>query len=484
MRRPFTEDTHTVKYPSLTFYNSGELTYNFATFSRIVIHKESCMSDQVTPLADGEQPVDANKLVQTLIDLFSDNELNELCYELRLDPENLKAIYKVEKAREMVNYFHRRRRLNVLITVLREQRPHVTLEDLVLKEGEGDAMAALADLPTTLPPSPKDQSNTMLVSSSFVSLLRLLTQPEVGAAVVAFQTDFQAASDQIDQMNDFKLAHDLFQELENRYFLIQNDERRLPADDLAWDSIAINEPELQGKISDLRLVTRRPAFANDQERLMAQLDKVSESIRLGVEQFDLDELKRGTSLLYRVLNRIPSRINAQLVSTATALRLDALEQAMQTISTKLSTTDLKLDSMVEEIANGVKALGDLDERLKVLVKEHNAWQEIDDELRRVEASLSQSIDELDDAWFDLEPMARDLAAGQSAEWATELNDVVDKLDEALRDKVVVTVRRLFRRFQSQVRRRFRQVDLELLTLCQDLQRVGESLDLLLRQFKK
>jgi hypothetical protein len=102
----------------------------------------------------------------------------------------------------------------------------------------------------------------------------------------------------------------------------------------------------------------------------------------------------------------------------------------------------------------------------------------------VEASLNQSIDELDDAWFDLEPMARDLAAGQDTEWTAELNDVVDKLDEALRDKVVVTVRRLFRRFQSQVRRRFRQVDLELLTLCQDLQRVGESLDLLLRQFEK
>ncbi|HRQ41984.1 MAG TPA: hypothetical protein PLD25_29035 [Chloroflexota bacterium] len=442
------------------------------------------MSEQALPLADGEQPVDTNKLVQTLIDVFSEQELKDFCYELRLDPENLKAIYKVDRARELVNYFHRRRRLNVLVTVLREQRPHVTIEDLLLREGELGLAATLEGLPTTLPSAPEDMSNTMLVSKSLVTLLRLLARPDMRAAVVAFQTDFQAASSQIDQMNDFKLAHDLFQELENRYFLIQNDERRLPADDLAWDSIAINEPELQGKISDLRVVTQRPTFATDEARWMAQLDKVSESIRVGVEQFDLDELKRGTGLLYRVLNRTPSRINAQLVATATALRLDALEQAMQTINSNLSTSDLKLDSVVEEIANGVAALGGLDERLTVLVKEHNAWQEIDDELRRVEGTLNQSIDELDDAWFDLEPMARDLAAGQSGEWATELNDVVDKLDEALREKVVVTVRRLFRRFQSQVRRRFRQVDLELLTLCQDLQRVGESLDLLLRQFEK
>lgn len=442
------------------------------------------MTDQVSPLVDGEQPVDTNKLLQSLIELFSEQELRDLCFELRLDYENLEGSAKKDKARELINYFFRRRRLNVLITVFREHRPHITLEELLLKEGEIDLSSTIIGLPTTLPSSPKDQSNTMLVSKSFVTLLRLLTRPDMRAAVVAFQTDFQAASSQIDQMNDFKLAHDLFQELENRYFLIQNDERRLPADDMAWDSIAINEPELQGKISDLRMVTQRPTFATDEARWMTQLDKVSESIRVGVEQFDLDELKRGTNLLYRVLNRTPSRINAQLVSTATALRLDALEQAMQTINTNLSASDLGLDSVVEEIANGVAALGGLDERLTVLVKEHNAWQEIDDELRRVEASLSQSIDELDDAWFDLEPMARDLTAGQNAEWATELNDVVDKLDEALRDKVVVTVRRLFRRFQSQIRRRFRQVDLELLTLCQDLQRVGESLDLLLRQFEK
>jgi len=272
--------------------------------------------------------------------------------------------------------------------------------------------------------------------------------------------------------------------LENRYFLIHNDQRRLPEDDMAWDSIAINEPELQGKISDLREVTRRSSFVNEETRWMAQLERVSESIRLGVEDFDLQELKKGTGLLYRILNRTPSRVNAQLVSTVTTLRLDALEQAMQTINTNLADSKLSLDSVTEEIGNGVAALGGLDERLNRLVREHNAWQEIDDELRRVEASLNLGIEELEDAWFDLEPMARSLSEGSAEDWALNLNTIVDKLDQALSDQVVATVRRLFRRFQSEVRRRFRQVDLELLTLCQDLQRVGESLDLLLRQFEK
>jgi methionine synthase II (cobalamin-independent) len=444
------------------------------------------MTEQAhSPTANGEKPVDPRKLLRALIDLFSEQDLRDLCFDLRVDYENLPGQSKKDKTRELIIFFDRRRRINVLITVFREHRPHVSLEEIELADDDEDPTAAnIAAAPTTLTPSSKDHSNTMLVSKSFVTLLRLLARPDMHAAVVSFQTDFQAASEQIDLMNDFKLVHDLFQELENRYFLIQNDERRLPADDMAWDSIAINEPELQGKISDLRAVTQRATFANEDARWMAQLEKASESIHLGVEEFNLEELKRGTGLLYRVLNRTPSRVNAQLVSTATALRLDALEQAMQTISTNLASSDLSLDKVVDEVHHGVAALGGLDKRLSGLVKEHNAWQEIDDELRRVEASLNQSIDELDDAWFDLEPMVRAQVDGRTDEWATELNDVLDKLDQALKEKVIVTVRRLFRRFQSQIRRRFRQVDLELLTLCQDLQRIGESLDLLLRQFEK
>lgn len=443
------------------------------------------MTSQSNPAGFSEKSIDPRKLLRALIDLFSEQDLRDFCFDLRVDYENLPGQSKKDKARELIIFFDRRRRMNVLVTGFQEHRPHVSLDEITVDEFDEDPTASnIAAAPQTLTSDSKDHSNTIIVSKSFVSLMRLLARPDMHAAVVSFQTDFQAASEQIDLMNDFKLVHDLFQELENRYFLIHNDQRRLPDDDMAWDSIAINEPELQGKISDLRDVTQRASFVHEETRWMAQLERVSESIRLGVEDFDLQELKKGTGLLYRVLNRTPSRVNAQLVSTVTALRLDALEQAMQTINSNLADSKLSLESVTEEISNGVAALGGLDERLNRLVREHNAWQEIDDELRRVEASLNLGIEELEDAWFDLEPMARALTEGAEEEWALNLIKIVDKLDQALADQVVATVRRLFRRFQSEVRRRFRQVDLELLTLCQDLQRVGESLDLLLRQFEK
>jgi len=311
-----------------------------------------------------------------------------------------------------------------------------------------------------------------------------LSKSEVRTAVVAFQTDFEAASEQIGILADYKLAHDLFQELENRYFLIQNDQKRLPADDTAWDNISLTEPEIQGKINDLLSVMQRAAFATDENRWTQQLEKAQEQIRDGIEEYDLDLLKGGTRIIYRILNRQPSRINALLVATAKTLRLDNIEQAIGTICNSMLGSGLEVENVIDEVQRGVGALAGLDDRLGSLVREHNGWQEIDDELRRVEASLSRSTEDLEDAWFDLEPLTRNMLNGTENKWASDLDKVLTSLDNAISEQVVVTVRRLFRRYRSQVGRRFRQVDMELLTLCQDLQRVGESLDMLLRQFNK
>lgn len=431
-----------------------------------------------------ESSVDVRKLLRALNDSFNMDELQELCFGLQVDYENLEGATKNHKARSLIQYFSRRNRINVLVIAFQEVRPEITIEEIILEEGDEDPTESQITLPPLSEVQTKDKTDTLIVSKSITALIRLMSRPDMRTAVVAFQTDFQAASEQIDLMNDYKLVHDLFQELENRYNLINNDLKRLPADDSAWDSIAINEPELQGKIKDLLQVAKRATFAQEDARWTQQLENVSEHVHNGIEEFDLENLRQGVNLLYRVLNRYPSRVNAQLVSTASLLRLDALEEAMTTISINLlEETTISLEHhILEEVQNGVMALGGLDERLKHLVREHNAWQEIDDEIRRVKSSISISTEELEDAWFDLEPMTRDIINGQQEDWAVSLKEVTDTLDQALSEQVTVTVRRTFLRFQSQIGRRFRQVDLELLTLCQELQRIGESLDIVLRQF--
>lgn len=431
-----------------------------------------------------ESPIDLRKLLRALNDSFDMNELEELCFDLQIDFDNLPGNTKKQKAINLIQHFGRRNRINVLVVAFQECRPEVSIDEIALEDDDEDPTENQITLPPLTEVQTKDKTDTLTVSKSITALIHLMARPDMRTAVVAFQTDFQAASEQIDLMNDYKLAHDLFQELENRYNLINNDLKRLPGDDYAWDSIAINEPELQGKIKDLLQVANSKTFASEEGRWKQQLESVSENIRKGTEEFDFESLRKGVNLLYRVLNRYPSRINAQLVATATQLRLDNLEEVMTTISINLlEETSISLEHhILEEVQNGVMALGGLDERLNHLVKEHNAWQEIDDEIRRVKSSITISTEELEDAWFDLEPMTRDIINGNQDDWATSLNEVTDILDQAISDQGTVTVRRTFLRYQSQIGRRFRQVDLELLTLCQDLQRIGESLDIVLRQF--
>ncbi len=265
-----------------------------------------------------------------------------------------------DKSRELVDHFLRRQRLEVLVTAVLEKREALTRESLSSEKVEPTPSAASLKLPKA------DVSNTLIAGKSITALIQLMRSPEVRAAAVAFQTTFEAASAQIDLMNGYKLLHDLFQELENRYFLIINDQRRLPADETAWDGIELNEPELRIKISDLIEAANQADTETAESRWRQQLEKVKEDIRGGVESFDLKQLQSGTRLLYRILNRQPSRINAQLVATASALRLDDLEEAMTTISQGLAESDLELEA-TSQIQEGVNALSGLDDRVTALV---------------------------------------------------------------------------------------------------------------------
>ena len=433
-----------------------------------------------------EKPVDLRKLLRAINDSFSIDDLRDLCFELQLDFENLPGSAKKDKARELIIHFDRRKRINVLVATFCELHPNVDFESIVLDEMDEDPTTSRIEIHTADILPQQDKSNTMIASKSFSAIVRMLSRADVRTAVVTFQTDFQAASQQIEQMNDYKQIHDLFQILETQYDLINRDQKRLPDDDMAWEDIAIAEPELQAKISDMVTLSKSQTFAEGDVRWANQLETVTDRLHTAVEGDDLEALDGGVRLLYRVLNRYPTRINAQLVAVASALRLDNLEKAITTISSSLAEADVTMDSMVEEVKGGRSALAGLDERLKDLVREHNAWQTIDDEIRRVKAAVSQNnLDELEDAWYDLEPMTLELVdAHNGAEWTVNLSKVMADLKPAIEQQLNSKVRRLFMRYHTYVGHRFREVDLELLSLCTELQRVGEQIDLLLRQFNK
>ena len=82
---------------------------------------ENRLSNQFTP----EAPT--AKLRDILTTLFSDNELRQLCADLKVDYESIEGEAKGDKAFNLVGYFERRGETTLLISALKQRRPNARL---------------------------------------------------------------------------------------------------------------------------------------------------------------------------------------------------------------------------------------------------------------------------------------------------------------------------------------------------------------------
>jgi hypothetical protein len=330
--------------------------------------------------------------------------------------------------------------------------------------------------------APAQPIHSHAITQGLSALIALMRAPEVHAAVLAFRIDFQAACEQIGILADYKRLHDLFQQLEDRYYLIYHDMKRLPADPSAWVSIEHNSRELQSIADDLLDMAGRASIAAITALWTHKLTRAGAELRTSIENHDRRQLKSAMIHLKDLLGREPSRINTRLVSAAGALRLSTLVAALTTVAHTL--TRLRLEQVAthqfESFETGVAALASLADRVTAAIVYHNAFQEIDDELRRVEVLLDQDARELTYAWQYLQPMIQKLCDSSQASWALKLNAIGAELERSFVMKDLRTIKPLFRSYRSQASRSFNQLDRDLLTLCEELQKVGEPLATLLK----
>jgi hypothetical protein len=175
-------------------------------------------------------------------------------------------------------------------------------------------------------------------------------------------------------------------------------------------------------------------------------------------------------------------VNGLLVDAVIDLPLNRLVEAMKAIHERLKP------ALSSEAAGRIRAsfhsLDQLDKSLTELVFHHNDWQGLDDELRRIDTLLMDSdVSELRLTWPDLQTMAEELFEPGQGRWVDDLERISDRLDKALSTdppSSPATINGVFRAYRLQVSRRFRSVDDQLLKLCEDLRKIAEPLDLLLR----
>jgi hypothetical protein len=148
----------------------------------------------------------------------------------------------------------------------------------------------------------------------------------------------------------------------------------------------------------------------------------------------------------------------------------------------LTSPDLDTDK-VSAFRSGVEAFGKLDRALSALVDDHDGWQVLDVELRRIEGSIDHDLIELEMSWPDVKPKAESLYIACPDEWASALKKEGDELNDALNSNNPAKVRRSFRSYQRRAADRFYRVDIELKTLCGSLRQIGTPLASVLRMIE-
>jgi hypothetical protein len=335
--------------------------------------------------------------------------------------------------------------------------------------------------PAAPPPSSVAAVTARSVGTGMQALEHLIQAgSDVREAVIAFRADLQAVARQIDILADYKDVHDQLHSLQfHCYNPIVIDMRRLPDDDLAWDSIANYDVTLQSIVRDLDQIVRRGRLPASELSWVNDVQSAQVDIAGSIDAGDLKLLKKAVRLLNRALTTQPSLINARLSTTARTLRLASLVEGMTAVRDWLASTGYDA-ARVSQIELGVTALATLSSSLAGLIDDHDRWQIIDLELRRIEQFIDQDITELELSWPEVHQRVTPFYLESTEPWGAALKNDADKLTSALEAADPARVRQFFRRFRRQAGERFFRVDIELKRVCDELRLIGESLTSVLK----
>ncbi|MGG6269088.1 hypothetical protein ACQ4M3_25450 [Leptolyngbya sp. AN03gr2] len=319
------------------------------------------------------------------------------------------------------------------------------------------------------------------IKTGLNALAELMKLPKVQQAATAFRIDFQAAHQQIDVIADLKELHDQLHTLDQCYRSIARDKhlKTFIEDSIALESLIGYHQALQVVIASVREIADRQIVNVSKLSWLEKLEQAYLALQQAIDSSSIEQLQKTIWLLERVLAIQPSRINTSLNAAAGALRLPALITATATIWQQFKDGEID-PGKLSQFKSGVEAIAELDSRLTALIIAHDYLQEMDLDLRRIEAHLDLDLTELELSWSDLKNKTEMLFENQTDDWAVSFKQDCQNLDVALSEDNPAKIRRCFWSYQRQARHSFYKVDVTLKRLCDELRKVGEPLTAILR----
>lgn len=359
---------------------------------------------------------------------------------------------------------------------LRETRAEIARCKAALREYG----AGVEDLPAEDEPADGYATLPEQASAGLDALVDLMHAPAARSAVAIYRANFETASHQIGLLAGYKRLHDQFQQLEDCHAILARCCKTAHTDANLWYDLEENEPQFYDTATELLADASDPLFGQETATWTPRLARAMRELRGALERQHIEDLRDVLRRIKDTIGRQLSRTNLRLAGVAEALQLGTLIGALEQISAWLDHATSADQQRLDDVRRGVAALGNLNQRLLQSIHLHRAFQDFDDELRRVEGALEQSLAELADAWPDLAPMMQSICAGAVAEWATRLRALGADVEQLLPGGEPIKLHRAFGRYRSHATICFNRIDFDLRNLCSELQQIGAPLDRVLK----
>jgi hypothetical protein len=332
-----------------------------------------------------------------------------------------------------------------------------------------------------VPPSIRPILNEQIAQSARDGLGILAEVIKISAvrdAATGFKAAFQVARQQIEVLGKYKRLHDLLHELQfHCYELIIHEARQFP-DEEAVSNLGDHALTLLDIVEKLKEIADRPPNIRDEGLWIQDLVRAQAELQGAIEACDAARLVTASRLINKVLSVQPSRIHTRLDCAAKSLQLPTLSRAMMVVCEKARDLGLDQERMLQFQASA-DALDGLNKGLDALINDHDHWQAVDVELRRIEGCLDRDLLELKASWHDLKGMVEQFCLGSTDSWSVKLTAISEQLDRSIAARDPIKIRDNFRRFRRRAGEHFYRVDLTLKDFCEALRKVGEPLALVL-----
>ena len=322
-----------------------------------------------------------------------------------------------------------------------------------------------------IPDDTKDAPPDHVARSGLTLLLELMSNPDVMDALIVYKRDFELLSESMQKLKVLKGLHDKCQVMESSADVFARYAKADSGGPLYWEELQDPQIDLAEKIQELIDSVVEAEFAQSDDPWVVRLANARQESEEGTIGKQPDLLKAARRRLSSVLEKLPSKINLKMVDEARALRLGSLVRALMVVH------EIPQASQLTKIEESASRIAKMELELKTVLYVHDFLQEVDTELRRLEASM-EDVREVIEFSEEVNPKLQSICTGNVNDWAIKLSSAAAALRRSLPSGKIgpVTslnefseVKRQFHLFRSQVTRSFNRVDGNMIRKCNEVE---------------